>query len=71
MDGSNTRASAGIYFDILLERTRTQLEEAQLTALRRSGARGWDARAEEIEAEKRVSEVQKQCARWFCVPKEA
>lgn len=60
LDGSDPRSSAEIYFGLLLERTQLQLEEARLTALRRSGARGWDARAEEVEAEKRVSGVDEQ-----------
>jgi len=60
LDGSDNRSSAEVYYSLLLERTRLQLEEARLTALRRSGARGWDARAEEIEAEKRVKDVEEQ-----------
>lgn len=43
----------------MLERARDELEEARKIAAGRSGARGKDARAEEIKAEKKVLRAEK------------
>lgn len=47
-----------ILSEIRLARRRAELEEAQKTALRTSGARGKKAREEEIKAEDRVKEAE-------------
>jgi ATP-binding cassette subfamily F protein 3 len=49
---------------LTLQKRNQELEEARRVALLRSGARGWDARSEEIKAEK---ELEKAEEKWVCL----
>ena len=44
---------------LMLDKAADELEEARKIALLRSGAKGWDARKEEIKAEKQLEEAEK------------
>jgi hypothetical protein len=43
---------------LMLERKNEELEEARRIALLRSGARGWEARSDEIKAEKELEKAE-------------
>lgn len=45
--------------ELMLDKANEDLEEARKIALLRSGAKGWDARKEEIKAEKHLEEAEK------------
>jgi hypothetical protein len=51
----DTSETQRIINSLLVERAERDLVAKQLRAARLSGARGWDARAEEIEAEKSLA----------------
>jgi hypothetical protein len=53
IDAEPTRAQ-GLMDKLMLERKNEELEDARRIALLRSGARGWDARSDEIKAEKEL-----------------
>jgi hypothetical protein len=53
IDAEPTRAQ-GLMDKLMLERKNEELEEARRIALLRSGARGWEARSDEIKAEKEL-----------------
>ena len=44
---------------LMLDKANDELEAARKVALLRSGAKGWDARKEEIKAEKQLEEAEK------------
>lgn len=46
---------------IMLDQANMDLEEARKTALLRSGALGWEARKDEIKAEKQLQQAEKRC----------
>lgn len=52
--------AAKLYLEVMRDKKAVELYEAQLVALRRSGARGKDARAEEIRAEEALRDAEKQ-----------
>ena len=47
---------------LMLQRKNEELEEARRVALLRSGARGWEARSEEIKAEKELERAEEKYA---------
>jgi len=47
---------------LMLQRKNEELEEARRIALLRSGARGWEARSEEIKAEKELERAEEKYA---------
>jgi hypothetical protein len=44
--------------DLILEKKNTELQEARKIAQLRSGARGWDARSDEVKAEKELERAE-------------
>jgi hypothetical protein len=44
--------------DLMLEKKNTELQEARKIAQLRSGARGWDARSDEVKAEKELERAE-------------
>ena len=57
IDGVPLRAQE-LMDQLMLQRKNEELEEARRIALLRSGARGWEARSQEIKAEKELEKAE-------------
>lgn len=61
-------AEAQVLMDrLMLDKANEELEEKRKIALLRSGGKGWDARKDEIQAEKQLEEAEKRSAPYQCL----
>lgn len=58
VESTSLQETQGIVFKLRLEKRKSELQEARKVALRRSGARGKEAREAELKAEANVKEAE-------------